>query len=622
MQTKYDSFKESEESKDQYLIKIGQAISSKPNKGSLFKGLFNFDFLKEDGKKNKTKDDENDSYSDASENNESPSISPLQKGQVLSTSEINNKLQELNHKERLLLPKIQKILEKLAILEKSNKESKQKPSAEMETLRAELESLQTMSENIKAIRDTLESQSFAQGDPAKAHINCSSQLQKHRKTLFMHKLQLKILDLFRKVTNEKVGSLEEESENNSLQKLGCDAYLFSSVFLEYLIFFVLYAVFIVVAATLMMISQVVAFIISPFLACFGIVTWDSLKEKFANVKRHLINLLTMALEIFCLLLFLSFLLFPGALVITTQVLCIKNLQNSTTVTQSTNEGEMLILKVLMVIFFFFLSTKEVNAAIEAIGFHYKRTLADEEESSGWCILFPIRVSPQLMQILLAFWISYINIYLIYSVPDCTTLIQNFAALSIILEFDNYVMDFLRYMRFYTIYHKFIEAFIGEEGKKSDSEEQKKSKTEQLQDKIDEYEKTLQSLIQERRITKVEQDVDVTLKTAKSKLERIKTLHPIQKENKEPEESPDQQSEFRKIIAALIDNNMVKKVIRFLGKQENIKIMLTEEEFPIAKEFELNGHEKTAFNWIAFFIVSVGILICVQVCFLNVNTAKA
>ena len=622
MQPKYDSFKESEESKDQYLIKVGQAISAKHNRTSLFKGIFGFDLMNEDGEKNKSNGEENESYSDA-ENEESPTVSPIQKGQVLSNSEINNKLQELDHKERSLLPKIQKILEKLAILEKKAKETNQKPSAEIQTLRAELESLQKISENIKAIKETLESQSLVQGDPSKVHINCSAQLQSHRKTLFMHKLQLKILDLFRKVTNEKVGDLEEESENNSLQKLGCDAYLFSSVLLEYLIFFVLYAFFIVIAATIMMVFQVFAFIISPFLACFGFTTWESLKEKFANVKRHFINLFSIALEIICLLLFLSMLLFPGALVITTQVLCIKNLQNITSVGQSTNEGEMLILKVLMVLFFFFLSTKEVNSAIEAMGFHYKRTLADEEQSSGWCILFPIRVSSQLMQILMAFWISYINIYLIYQVTDCASLIQNFAALSIILEFDNYVMDFLRYMRFYTIYHKFIEYFIGEEGKKSDSEEKKKKRTEQLQEKIDEYEKTLQSLIKERRLTKAEQDVDLSLKTAKSKLERFKTLHPVQKEKEEPkEDSTNQQSEFVKIIFALIDNNMVNKVIRFLGKQENIKVMLTEEEFPIAKEFELNSHEKTAFNWIAFFIVSVGIMICVQVCFLNVNSPKS
>lgn len=621
MQPKYDSFKESEESKDQYLITVGQEISSKPNRSSLFKGIFGFDLMKEDGKKNKSIGEEKESYSDASENEESL---PIRKGQVLSNSEIDNKLQELDHKEGALLPKIQKILEKLAILEKKNKETNQKPSAEMETLRAELESLQKISENIKAIRDTLQSEYLAQGDPSKVHINCSAQLKSHRKTLFMHKLQLKILDLFRKVTNEKVGDLEEESENNSLQKMSCDAYLFSSVLLEYLIFFVLYAVFIVVFATLMMVFHVVGFIVSPFLACFGFVTWDSLKkEKFANAKRHFINLLSIAFEVICLLLFLSILLFPGALVITTQVLCIKNLQNITTVGQSTNEGEMLILKVLMVLFFFFLSTKEVNAAIEAMGFHYKRTLADEEESSGWCILFPIRVSPQMMQILMAFWISYINIYLIYQVTDCASLIQNFAALSIILEFDNYVMDFLRYMRFYTIYHKFIEYFIGEEGKTSDSEKKKKEKTELLQEKIDEYEKTLQSLIKERRITKVKLDVDLSLKAAKSKIERFKTLHPVQKENEEPQEdSINQQSEFWKIIFALIDNDMVNKVIRFLGKQENIKVMLTEEEFPVAKEFELNGHEKTAFNWIAFFVVSVGIIICVQVCYLNVNAPNS
>ena len=430
----------------------------------------------------------------------------------------------------------------------------------------------------------------------------------------MHKLQLKILELFRKITHQKVDDLEKEAEIGSMDQLDSDAYLFSSMVLEYLIFFLAYGLVIIMTVTTYMIFHFIVLIIQTFAMLFGLTSRESLDQSFKLAKDILVLMIFVVFQIVFILLFFQILFFPGILVVVTQIYCVSNLSNVTYTGDSETSYSLMVLKQLMVVFFFFLSMKEISSAADAIAYHYKRTFT----AGLWCILFPIRMTPQLLQMVMTFWFCYINIYLIAQVNDTTDLIQNFAALAIVLEFDNYVMSFLRYMRFYTLYNKFLEMFGDEEHKKKKiTKAQKTLKIQELVGAIKEHEIILKSMRDERRESKTNSHTmegqEGLITKAKEKLEKFKKKNPrltiTGSQMMEGQKDKKQElNEFWQILHSIVDENIIRTAIIFLGKQEAIKVMLSKEQFPIDVEFKLSKAEKMFFNWFALVTVMTGILV--------------
>jgi len=66
-------------------------------------------------------------------------------------------------------------------------------------------------------------------------------------------------------------------------------------------------------------------------------------------------------------------------------------------------------------------------------------------------IFLVRIIPQLIQILITFFLTYLNFNVINQTQTAMDLIQNFAGLAIILEFDNIVVAVLRYLRIFIWY---------------------------------------------------------------------------------------------------------------------------------------------------------------------------
>lgn len=550
-------------------------------------------------------------------------VSPL-KGKTMNEEERIAKIQELKFQHKELSIQLISVDDRINKINNKEEEEKDESSeAKLTQLRKKREKLTRTCDNIVAIKETLENpnanfESQKNKSVEQKIVEHEKKLQSHKRKLLMTKIRLKILELFRRVSNRKIEELENDDGDDE-NKLSCDTYLFTSLLLEYLIFFLLFLSFIIVVMSLLMVYDLLAMIIHPILVLIKCSSKESLMKSFRLAKAHVVKFGSIIFQISMILTFFSFLFAPGILVVVTQVYCISTLQTVTYSGTAEDSSGLILLKELMVVFFFFLSMKEVSSAIANIGYHYKRSMKEE----SFLMLLPIRACPQLLQIVMTFWFCYINIYLIEQVDDVANLIQNFAALAVVLEFDNYVMSFMRYMKFYKIYHKFLERILGKHEKKGMSKEEKKQEIQSLLKNISDYEaflKEIRELRSKNKDPKVSEPLEKRQEVVKhlkdkEKNEKIKKQIPPNPENHESSQNQKEKiSVFFHILDSIMDDNenAINGAIKFLNQKNAIKIMLTKEEFQIEEDFVLDKLEKLIFDLVGFFTVGTGILVIILV----------
>lgn len=284
------------------------------------------------------------------------------------------------------------------------------------------------------------------------------------------------------IYNKKFLSFEQ-AVKPELQ-LDCDSYLFTSKIIDFV-------VVVIICCLLFGPLSFVYFFMNLF-CCFpegsrGKSNWEILR----------INL-----SLVLLLLFSVVLILPGAMVVATVASCLISLREEYyDVSSELEGGSITVMHVLFIVFYFFLSMKEVSSSVKTMAYFFKVIGENWKEQSleekigamkttdkpkSWaCLNFLrksiiaflsfLRIIPQFVQIAFCFWLCYINIILIYQINDTNDLIQNFAALAILLEFDNLIMSFLRSIRFKLIYDFIFIRLMGfiDEERFSMPKEQKK-----------------------------------------------------------------------------------------------------------------------------------------------------
>ena len=419
----------------------------------------------------------------------------------------------------------------------------------------------------------------------------------------MQKLDQMILD-------EKLMELED-----SPQTLDCDAYFFTSKVIDVLMVFAL-SFFIYLPLSLL-------YIPSRICGCF-----QEGKNSVKDVLAQYVGWIASAF--FCVIL-----LIPGVLVVATQSFCLLKLaQEDSESTQTTRSFLEQIMNVLFTVFFFFLSMKEVSAAVQVIAHictvikvtitekdddlkyiaknttnnqtenNTNRTLMNEENFEGnltskdkfkmgiFIFLSAIRFLPQLIQIFFCFWFCSINMIMINQIQTSTDLIQNFAALAILLEFDNLVMNFLRCIRFKSVYDTFYKWFDPE----TDSEAQRRLSVENLEKMVSKFEKYREEenlvldqttfLNEElKRIKKIETAIDENLQVARNNdfLDDLKSWN----------------------VGSLIHNIPVFADNYFKNRNKEIEKIIGKPEFKVPEKY-LVGEDADLFDFLGFLIIAAGI----------------
>lgn len=562
-------------------------------------------------------DEKEKDHQENDQSEEEEDISPIKTEGSIDEEDNFEKQSQLKMRQKVIINEIENAMAKLKDLGQKD-QSQPEISNQVNEIYKKIESLEQESKKNKGILAVLKKKILENPDNS-GGISPENQkygallrkIRTGKRKLLINKFELKILHLSKQITNKRLEDIEEEIEKDNRTLLDCDAYLLLSVVLEYLVFFILFGLLFLLLMILLVSFAFVFMTVHCFLVIFRCSSCEKLAKTIKEVVKYFLIMVYLILHLVFLLSFFWILCFPGVLVVATQFICVSELEKL-------DYGEvedtmwLLLLKVLMILFFFFLSMKEVSGAFDVISYFYKKSF---EKNSLDRYLFLLRICPQLLQTFMCFWICYINIYLIKEVDDVPNLIQNFAALVIVLEFDNYVMDFLRYMRFYTIYKKLI-VFFGdkkEENKAKIEKEEKSKKIEEAKKLIPEYENMIKNL-KKNKENETDFDPENKIKEAKRQYESMKkkapglTISQLESNNSNNVSENEQKfAEFLQILKSFLDNNICKKAISYLGQQREIKIMLKEKELPIEKKYEMEKIEKAVFNWLTFIVVVLGIL---------------
>ena len=279
-----------------------------------------------------------------------------------------------------------------------------------------------------------------------------------------------------KISKLRLGLMKNEKKLNRIKQytvahffrlihttnLDGDAYLYTSATLTYGLLFLIVWILI----------TIIIFVVIPFIGLFQLVTGR--RGNLPSTEK-LGNFIMSFLQIFLLLLVFLLLSLPGILVVFTQTVCILELWNyAITAESSVDTAGMFILKIFIEIFFFFMISNEISAAVDSATFLFLNKTGSDDPFSRYAIQY-LRILPQCVQIFYAFWISYINIDLITAIDSPVDLIQNFAGLLILLEFDNFVLIFLSNMDLYFYLESFLEMIddnMAEQIKKKMTKKQK------------------------------------------------------------------------------------------------------------------------------------------------------
>jgi len=109
-----------------------------------------------------------------------------------------------------------------------------------------------------------------------------------------------------------------------------------------------------------------------------------------------------------------------------------------------DKDNLMVIKVMILVVFVLMVSKEASQAINSMFYCYFEAKEKKTYFLSGCFI------PQFIQILMTFFLLYVSILLIFSTNDAINLIQNFAALYILLEIDNIVMEFVRLTKFNSI----------------------------------------------------------------------------------------------------------------------------------------------------------------------------
>lgn len=252
-------------------------------------------------------------------------------------------------------------------------------------------------------------------------------------------------------------------------QLDCDAYLLASVLIEggikaFFLFFVL---------------LIIMFLIFPLYMIISLCKGELKDFKFFLKLYPLVFL--QVLLIVLIFFIVGSLIAPALSTILTQYLLIQELEFE--VQGQTSEKYHLI-KILLIAFYFIMAFKECSYATEAIGYQIVKII--KLFSLGirfqdcisrfltlliYFISFSIRFCLFGLQIFLSFYLSKINLIIIYKEEDLLNLIQNYAALAAILELDNIIVLFLRLVGILNFFKCALEMFGIDFNEDSEKEEE-------------------------------------------------------------------------------------------------------------------------------------------------------
>lgn len=611
--------------------------------------VFLQDFLESSNNRMEDSDKEDNKHNlDDSEDSEDNVTKPLT---IISDDEdIENMQISLKKRKQKIVREIQKIKENFANNEdKKNLENVENFEKKVESLEEELKNINKqnidLKERMKNGDDYSESKELNME-------RIKEKLQKAKKKMYILKIKHNMLKTSHRIQSEEIKDLIKFADEDQADRLDCDSYLFTSVLLEYFIAFMFYFLFIFIMTLLSCFFLILSPIIDIFRIIFKIHATD-----FQDLKRHWLQIFSSLLELLIfdfvnlwILLFFIILLIPGILVIVTQILCI--IQLSQDDSTGVDMSYMMTLKTLIIIFFFFISMREASSAFDVIGYFYMKAWGrdknmqkklDEElekqstyikseeydrfrqeiekKRSDWFqtfIIFIIRIFPQTMQIFVCFLISYINIYLIGQVDNSIDLIQNFAALAILLEFDNFMMSFLRYVRFFTLYKKFLEKLdVGVEEKTIRKKEKadRRKEIKKYQDLIQYYKDSLRDYRKNKQLRpslggsplKLQ---EIGLEDLKKNIGQLRQKRGGSNQIKlqmaeHVQEGQTEKKNFFDFLKKLKKVNPL-NVIQYLGSIDSVRILLSKQDFPVEKEYRLLGEVKETVNLIGLMVMTTGI----------------
>ena len=251
-------------------------------------------------------------------------------------------------------------------------------------------------------------------------------------------------------------------------QLDCDAYLLASFLVEggiKTLFLFIVLIFII-------------FIFFPLYLTILLCKGDFKNFKFILKLYPL--LLVQVLLIILIFFIVSLLITPAICTITTQFVLIKELENQT---EQESSEKFYLIKILLIAFYFFMALKECSFATEAIGYQiikiiniFRLNIQYKDCISQFltCLIhftsFTIIFCLFAFQIFLSFYLSKVNLIIIYKEVELLSLIQNYAALATILELDNIIILFLRHVGILNFF-QFALGLFGVDFNEDEKEEQ-------------------------------------------------------------------------------------------------------------------------------------------------------
>jgi len=219
----------------------------------------------------------------------------------------------------------------------------------------------------------------------------------------------------------------------------------------------------------------------------------------------------------------------------------------------------------------------------------------------------------MVQIFYAFWIAYIDILLIESADSPVDLIQNFAGLLILLEFDNYVLMFFRNLGVYNYLKQFLEFidddFAQENQLKNVAKKEKKAilkrKKKNIKEEMEKAEQKVKKFSSPGHKPKKDQvEKPIIIPPAPKISEVVEIVKKIKKDS------------ARRILTFsqmldLLESGKMGQVISQIGQDRMIKKLLTKSQYRFDRAMKEKFEEKEqVINLSKLFIMLVGVGIAV------------
>lgn len=450
---------------------------------------------------------------------------------------------------------------------------------------------------------------------------------KNQLYILSQKVQTKILSLTQKLTDENK-TFDKESP-----VLECDSYLALSLGFE--IFFVnlinQIRLFILLALNLLAIALELIFIVPLLL--ISMFTYRERILYFIKVyfwELNYKNMCVLSSEVisqgFLLLIYVS-VITPCFGVFFAQIICISQIQEDVDNTSTETDSQSItLMKIFLAVCFCFISMKEVSSSWDNIGYFIKvseKEFLDEQLRSPetikqyfWkcvnfishCLNGLFRIIPQGVQMVLAFYITFVNLVLINKTSSPIDLIQNFAALAILLELDNIVIAFMRYLRFFEVYecvNNCCDVSQKENRKKEYMEREISLKKKKL---FESYITQFTDMLNDSKSSESKKNIGERTKKLHETLTNCskKYKDEYKKIHYEEQEFKNQKADEKSIDLFLWTISRFNRTYinqKLKNQQEALITVLTEKEYKIPEKFVLK--DKHLFNFLGFVIILLG-----------------